>query len=637
MKNIFQNKSIKKAAAAGMIAAQVSVGSNFLSDSFVDTSFAEGGFYNSYNSSIFEELTLSEINPVQTLQEKTRCVLDSDNDLKVKPRVYSVDSLTGSLQDFKLFGDLANKIDYTSSPSVDGLYAGTATSTFAFGPNYNSDVTISVNMTSPNPGTINQLTPDSFEYISNPSPSFDYATGTYSATNGLGDTVNGVVVYDNFIGTKRVLSLNTEYNATSSFLITESNPLTDVQQNPANGTIVNIPGSFFNIYYYVPNNNFVGQDFFSIRDVDFYISVLGPTNLNGFEGGNFALSVGTFGYYNLNNLPIGTSRFYKPKVVSIPFSGDFLYKLEAPTTTLSLPQLFFNGSSTSFFIDTISSFYNDLFKTPTLEFNKQFTVVVEHDNRAPVVIPTAPANFIISGATGTVTLTSDLKDLEGDIFDLTYDISNDNFSPTSLIVFSTTTSILSPGVNSTSSNSVSFEGLPIGNYSYRVIATEVNSTQNCIGYSNVSGLKIASSTPVFKNFTVSNLIVSPTSTPTSTPPVVPSAPVAPQGGLLPLIVISPVPTLVASTTAPTTTEIKVPVKEVLGLNPEDSDDLLPGETPAAYLIRMEKRRVLGRSGSRDLLVETGYNSTLKIFAGVTLLAGVMLLINNRKEKKSKLV
>ncbi len=101
---------------------------------------------------------------------------------------------------------------------------------------------------------------------------------------------------------------------------------------------------------------------------------------------------------------------------------------------------------------------------------------------------------------------------------------------------------------------------------------------------------------------------------------------------MPLILISPEPIIVPTTT-PTTTEIKVPVKEVLGLNPEDSDDLLPGETPAAYLIRMEKRRVLGRSGIKTLLVETGSDNVLKIFSGVTLLAGVMLLLKSRKDKK----
>ncbi len=763
MKNIFQNQSIKKAAAAGMIAAQVSIGSNFLSESFVDTSFAETDFYSSWNSSIFGDLVpdyaasslnVSTIENTESESQKTRCVLDSDNVLSITPKAYSIDTGSAINNKISIGGSVgfANQIKYSSGPSLDGLYLGTATSTFSFGPNYNSDMSLALNLTTPDSGSIVQLTPNSFDYTPNPLPTSDYATGTYTASNGLGQTVNGVFVYNNYSGIKNARVSNVNYNEVfgpnTPSVNFGSNPAVNVVQSPANGSLINS----FGAYYYIPNTNYVGQDFFIINNIDHYVSVINPTPTNGFVGGNFEIFSGSGGVYNpYFNPSIGNFKFYTPNLYTNLNSGSsyYLYRLEAPTTTFALPQLLSNFSSTSFIIDTLSSFYNDSFKTPVLEFLKQFTIVVEHDNRSPVVVPTAPVSFVVSGATGTVDLTSDYSDFERDTFNLAYEVSNDNFIT---VLTALEVNTINPVTNSTSSDSAQFTNLPIGTYSYRVIATEVNPTSNCVEYPNASFNKIASSTSLIRNFTisnaplpvnlapiaiptspanfvisgatgtiplssdykdfegdnfdlfyevyevsssipmfnevydipdsvpnatsshtslgfdlsvgtyqyrliaedfsptnnggvpasstsafksfvVSNTVVTPTSTPTTTPAVVtPPAPTAPQGGLLPLIPATPAPTLVASTTTPTTTEIKSPVKEVLGLNPEDGDDLLPGETPAAYLIRMEKRRVLGRSGSRDLLVETGYNSTLKIFAGVTLLAGIMLLLKNRKEK-----
>ena len=236
MKNIFQNNSIKKAAAAGMIAAQVSMGNNFLSDSFVDNAFAETDFYSSWNSSIFGDLIpsysgtvdISGVENTESESQKTRCVLDSDNVLNINPKAYSAtnvrvndDGLKYEAAPFNFNMGFANKIEYSSKPSVDGLFGGVATNTFSFGPNHNSDVSISIALTSPNSGVITQLTPDSFNYTPNPAPTFDYATGTYSASDGNGGIINGVVVYDNpisTISTRRGVPLNVNYNSTSTNL-----------------------------------------------------------------------------------------------------------------------------------------------------------------------------------------------------------------------------------------------------------------------------------------------------------------------------------------------------------------------------------------------------------------------------------
>ncbi len=353
MKNIFQNQSIKKAAAAGMIAAQVSIGSNFLSDSFVDNAFAETNFYSSWNSSVFGDLVpnysgtldVSGIANEEDAFQKTKCVLDSENILNINPKAYSVADM--GVQEDKLKYEssyfnlgFANKIEYSALPSAEGLFGGVATSTFSFGPNHNSDVRISVALTSPNPGVVTQLTPDSFNYIPNPAPTFDYATGTYSASDGNGGIINGVVVYDNFIGARRVRVINTNYNATSTNLSSVFNPLTDIEQNPTNGVLVSLPDGAFNSYYYVPNNNFSGQDFFSLLGRDFYVSVLRTNSPNGFEGENFTLNSGDSGYYSpsFGIDRLGHFRFYKSRLFNdTSVFAASMYKLEAPTTTFTLP------------------------------------------------------------------------------------------------------------------------------------------------------------------------------------------------------------------------------------------------------------------------------------------------------------
>lgn len=108
-------------------------------------------------------------------------------------------------------------------------------------------------------------------------------------------------------------------------------------------------------------------------------------------------------------------------------------------------------------------------------------VRMEHINTGPALSNLSPANHnqVLASSSLTISLpvSVDYSDNENNQANLIFELSNDNFS----------TILQTQNVNSVTSGSTvntTFTNLGVGQYQWRVSATEIDASGNCIGYAN---------------------------------------------------------------------------------------------------------------------------------------------------------